>query len=170
MNEIKHNFFGKDVSARIGLSGKEIVPISVVDPESSDAWRNVFLYDNSVGILETDSQKLQQLVSHYQSKSQRTSNFIFKASTMLVAFISGVERVIRGIIGSFFGFGIIGIILVISLVVASLVFSLYALIAAAPFVVIGYSVKWFSDRKAKHEVERFQQAILSGISLQKKNC
>ena len=48
MNQVEHKFFGVKIYARFGIRENNLVPISVVDSTSSEAWHKVFNYDSSV--------------------------------------------------------------------------------------------------------------------------
>jgi len=57
MREIEHEFFGFKIVVRIGEQEQSIIPISIVDPVTSEAWGRVFNYDIKCRDLRKESRK-----------------------------------------------------------------------------------------------------------------
>lgn len=160
MKEFKTSFFGSEIIGRIPAGQDSIVPISIVDPKTSDAWTRVFSYDKSVGILESDTSKLGEIVDIFQNRGFNGSKFAISLINIFITVIGAIEKLIKSFLGMFFGFGIIGIFIVIGLAVASLMVSIYVFVVLAPLALIAYLFKWNLNRKAKKEVALLHQAIM----------
>ncbi len=164
MNQIEYEFFGERVYARFGTSESNSIPISVVDLKSSEAWHKVFNYDSSVEILESDKDKLEELVAFYQKKSQKTSNFFLSFLNFIVEVAGVIESIIQTVLGSFFGFGLIGIFIVIGLIFVSYMVSFYIILLLAPIFIMSFILKMRIEKKTNFEVVNLQNAILSEIN------
>jgi hypothetical protein len=168
MNQIEHKFFGEKVYARFGTSENNSIPISVVDLETSKAWHKVFNYDSSVEILESDKDKLEELVEFYQKKSQKTSNLFLSLLNFIVEVVGVIESIIQTILGSFFGFGLVGILIVIGLIFVSYMVSFYVIILLAPIFIMSFILKMRIQKKTNFEVVNLQDTILAEINSNQK--
>ncbi|MCF6190669.1 MAG: hypothetical protein L3J51_09325 [Cocleimonas sp.] len=168
MNQLEHKFFGEKVYARFGNSESNSIPISVVDLETSEAWHKVFNYDSTVEILESDKDKLEELVGYYQKKNQKTSNLFLSLLNFIVEVAGVIESIIQTVLGSFFGFGLVGIFIVIGLIFMSYMVSLYVIILLAPIFIISFILKMRIQKKTNLEVVNLQNAILAEINSNQK--
>ena len=163
MKELHHDFFGINIIVRIGEKEQSIIPISIVDPVTSEAWGRVFNYDVGVQILEKNQEKVTSLVSAYQKKSQRGSSFFLMVINTLISVLSGIESAIKGFLGMFTGRGLIGIFFIFLLIMTSLLVSIYILMVAAPLYLVAYIVKYKMKKKTNMEITSLQNAILAGL-------
>lgn len=163
MKEINHNFFGMSLTARFGEKEQNIIPVSIIDPSTSEAWSRVFHYDASVEILEQDEEKVSNLLAAYQKKSQKGASFFLLLVNSLIALLRAVECIIKSFLGLFVGFGFIGIIIIFAIMLTSLMVSVYILMIAAPLYLFAYLTRYFMNRRMMNELSGLQKAVLEQV-------
>ena len=164
MQEFKHVFFGREISGRVSNLNDSLSQVSFVDSNTNDAWVRVFNYDHQVRILEADENKLSELVNYYKLRSMKGSSVLLAIAQLIIQFVSTIERLFRAFLGSFFGFGLLGIMLVAILLLASAVMSIYAFIVMVPFLLISFSLKWHFSRKIKMEINSLKNATMEQLA------
>lgn len=160
-NEITSDVFGNPVTLRLGtplVTGH--LTMSVIGSKG-DAWSQVFTYDLSARVMDTDGAKLVSVVGSYRSTSNAVLGVLITISDVIVGCISGVAGIIKGILGSFVGFGLIGIMFVLMMLVLSLMVSVYAFIFAAPVLAVSYGLRFYKDSQVKSEAEKLQRSAFN---------
>jgi hypothetical protein len=127
--------FSTDVSVMVGQEQQDgTIPLSAI-LKNGTAFSRFLVFDTHTGIVSyPDADQMFAFM-----KACRKSGDI--AFTVLRAFLSVpyylinlVTGIVRGILGSFIGFGLIGMLIVLVAIAASLMVGLYGFIIAAPFL------------------------------------
>lgn len=164
MKEFTHQFFNQEVRGRISEDSNDTAHVSIIDVETGNAWARVFSYEKSVEILEADEKKLIDLSSYYQAKAFKGSSLILVLSRWSVSFVRFVERSLKSILGSFAGFGLLGLFLVITAALVGIIVSAHALLITAPFIIVSLITRWRVNSKADKEIVKLRQAVINHLS------
>jgi len=160
VSEITSDVFGTPVTLRLGspLATGQLT-MGVLSMNGS-AWSQVFVQDSVSGIMETDTDKLLNVINSHPSKTSFALGILIGISDVVVGFINGIAGFVKGILGSFVGFGLIGIMFVLMMVALSLMVSVYAFLIAAPVLAMSYGLRRYKRNLLKAEGEKLQQAAM----------
>jgi len=114
----------------------------------------------SVEILEKNQEKISSLVNTYQKKSQKGASFFLMFINLLISILSGIENFIKGFLGMFSGYGILGLLFVFILILMSLMVSIYIFMFVAPLYLLAYIIRY---KRTNIELISLQNVILSGL-------
>ena len=156
--------FETEVKVLIGaIQGDGMVPVSARLPNTS-AFQRFLAYDAHTSIISVaDQEEFRRFLK--ECRGRRTLAFMILRAVLAVPiyvidFISGL---IRGILGSFIGFGLIGILIVIVAIVLSLMIGLYAFIIAAPFVVASAGLNYYEEKVYRDAGRSFLSQVVGQL-------
>lgn len=117
--------------------------------QNKTAWSQVFTYDSSSRIMETDNGKLRAAVlSHGNGVNSALSVLIFLAD-LIVKVVTSIASFVQGILGSFFGIGLMGIFFVLLFAFLSLMISVYVLYILAPVLLFSFVLNRIKEKRLR---------------------
>lgn len=161
MKNFEHTVFKYPVIGKITEENNQLM-VSFVSTQSNKAWKHVFSYDKELEILESKA-TIDNMMDYFHSKHLKGSSIVLFICHVFIKIIGFFESVTRSILGSFFGFGLMGIFIVGIFSFIALMISVYAFILVAPFFALAYYVKWRANKTLKIEFTKLQEATLNAI-------
>ncbi len=160
VSEVTSDVFGNPVTLRLGTPlATGHLTMSVLGTNGK-AWSQVFAYDQVSMVMETDTDKLMNVVGSHPSKTGFALGILIGISDVVVGVINGIAGFIKGILGSFVGVGLIGIMFVLMMVALSLMVSVYAFVVAAPVLAVSFGLRHYKRNLLKAEGEKLQRAAM----------
>lgn len=159
-NELTSDVFGQRIILRLGtplVTGEKTA--SVIGIKGA-AWSQVFTYDPIARVMNTDRDALANVIDSCPSATNVVLGFFIAISDIIVGGVDVIVQVINTVLGSFVGFGLIGVLFVLMLFAFSIMISIYALIIITPILVVSYSLRFWKNKKLKKEAEKLQRAAL----------
>ncbi|MBI5121715.1 MAG: hypothetical protein HZA67_11975 [Rhodospirillales bacterium] len=149
------HIFGRPVELIAGYeAGRGKVPVSISSPRTSEAWADVLWYDTATGITESDQQKFHSVLWRHRGGILLALGFLIGLADIVVAIVHGIAGFINRVLGSFFGFGLIGILFVLLMVALGLVVWLYALVITLPILGVAFLLRSYRDSLFAKEGKR----------------
>lgn len=156
--------FDTEVKVLIGgLQPDGMVPVSARLPSDS-AFQRFLAYDAHTSIISVvDQDEFQRFLK--ECRGRLSTAFVVLRAVLAVPIyvINFIANLIRGILGSFIGFGLIGIIIVIAAIALSLLIGLYAFIIAAPFVIASAALNYYEQKVYRDAGRGFLRTIVEQL-------
>jgi len=111
------------------------------------AWSEVFTYDPSSKIMQTDGDKLRAAVLSYGDGMSSTLNALIFVADLIIKVANFFTSMVRGFVGSFFGIGLMGIFIVFFLAMLSLMLSIYVLYMLAPLLLFSFIMRRIREKR-----------------------
>lgn len=149
------HIFGRPVELIAGYeAGRGKVPVSISSPRTSEAWSDVLWYDTATRIIESDQKKFASVLWRHRGGVLLALGFMIGLADLVVAIVHGVADFINRILGSFFGFGLIGILFVLMMIFLGLVVWVYALAITLPILGAAFLLRSYRDSLFAKEGKR----------------
>ncbi len=128
---------------------------------NSVAWDRVFTYDPASKIMTTDDEKLSSAVRSYGTGLGRVLSSLMFISDAITGTVKFVTALIRSFAGSFIGFGIEGIAIVLFLVLFAWMISLVALYYVAPLLIFSYALRYLKRKRLGEQEAKIGEAAMA---------
>jgi hypothetical protein len=146
-----------------GLQADGMVPVSARIPDKS-AFSRFLAYDAHTTIISVaDQEEFRRFLKECRGKSSTAFSVLRAVLVIPIYAINFVANVIRGILGSLVGFGLIGIVIVLAAVALSLLVGIYAFAIAAPFVVASYALNFYEERVYRDAGRSFLKTVVDQL-------
>ena len=163
-NGLKTLVFQTTVEVLVGSGTLEgFIPISARLPTKS-AFSRFILIDGDTAIATVaDQDEFHRFLKECRGKRSAAFSIVGSILAIPVYLIDLITSIIRGILGSFVGFGLIGIAIVLVALAASLMVGLYGFIIAAPFIVAGMTLSFFERKMYREAGAKFLRYLVNNL-------
>lgn len=157
--------FGTEVRVISGVVNADgMIPVSAVLPSRS-AFSRFISYDTHTDIaIVNDQDEFHRLLVECRGRRSLAFSALRILLAVPVYLINVVSGIVRSILGSFMGFGLIGILIVVAAIAISLFVGLYAFIIAAPFIIAGAALNFYERRVYKNAGAQFLKTVKDHLS------
>jgi hypothetical protein len=162
---MKTTVFDTEVKVLIGaLQANGEVPVSATLPTKS-AFHRFMTYDTHTEIVAVaDQDEFQRFLKECRGKRSLPFTVIRMLLWLPVYILNLVSAIVRGVLGSLVGFGLIGFLIVIVALALSLMVGLYAFVLGAPFLLAGAALNYYERRINREETRRFMSFVFESLS------
>lgn len=159
-DEYAAKFYGQDIMLRKGSVNQNGATAVAAINGNGDAWSSIFFFDPVSGVLEHNMEGLEALVATYQKKSEGALSAVLFILDIVIWVIDFLVNIVKGFLGSFVGFGAVGILIVISLMFISFMVSITVFIYCSPILLLAIGLRMYRQNKAKNEVASLSNSAL----------
>jgi hypothetical protein len=164
MPSFKTEVFKKEVSLCLSTPLNDgRLTISAGLPNSR-AFPRVFFYDPIAEMIESDRATLNSLLEECRKSGANSTlsvlNFICDVA---IETIDIITTVVTSILTSFVGFGLIGIILVVIMLMLAAYIWVMGLLVAAPFFLLSVGLRLYKEKTMSAEADKLTQAALQFV-------
>lgn len=160
MDSYVTKIFGQEITLKKGAhlpTGQ--IAISATST-AGEAWSRLYLYDPADQIIEPDSAKLNELLELYRKRGTKGLGFVIFILDAVVKVAEVLWRIVAAIAGSFVGFGLLGFVIVIALLLAVLALGTFGLIYLSPVIALSFFLKFLRNKKLKDGANSLTQEAL----------
>lgn len=161
MSSSKTEVFQKEVSLCMSMplnDGRLTISAGLCDGR---AFPRVFFYDPISEMIESDKATLNSLLEECRksgaSSTMSVLNFI---CDIAIATIDIVTTIVTSILTSFVGFGLIGIILVIVMLLLAAYIWVMGIVVALPFILLSTGLRIYKEKTMIAEADKLTQTAL----------
>jgi len=123
---------------------------NIIAIKDDGEFHQLFTYIADIDALQSNKVEVGKLADDYARQVNKTLKGIILVSDGVVWFVTNVMNFISSILGSFTGFGLIGIALVLMIMLTVATLWIYAFFIIAPLMAISFSLKaWLNSKREK---------------------